>query len=242
MNPPISPHGPGGTRALIIADSLALPRGDVDYAQTWPAMLAARMTDIAWINRAQRLATTERLNHEGNGGADCLEFYRPNLVILQLGICDCAPRVLHRRTAAFVHRLPFGLGRRVPAWLERRRGRKVDNCFVPEHAYEANLRSYLTRAAGQATRVIAIAIMPASPRFAAKNPRAVEQIARYNAVLGRLSAEFDDFRVLNPFADASALEDMFVDGYHLNERGAREVADRLEPLVQAALAAPRAGT
>lgn len=234
MNASSSP--PRRARALIIADSLALPRGDVGYEQTWPAMLAERLPAIAWINRAQRLSTTERLNDEGNGGADCLDFYKPGLVVLQLGIVDCAPRVLKRRTAAIVYRLPFGLGARLPAWLERRRGRKSSNCFVSVAAYEANLRTYLARAAAQGTRVIAISVLPASRLLTSKNPLVADQIAAYNAVLDRLAREIDHFDVLHPFHAAAAPDDLFIDGYHLNEHGARVVVDGLEPLVHEALA------
>ncbi|MBV8467924.1 MAG: SGNH/GDSL hydrolase family protein [Burkholderiales bacterium] len=230
MEPIASPHAPGGARVLVIADSLALPRGDIDYSQTWPAMLAARVPQIAWINRAQRLSTTERLNDEGNSGADCLDFYQPQLVILQLGICDCAPRVLSRRTAAFIHRLPLGLGRRIPIQLERLRGRKAGNCFVSLAAYEANLRAYVARAARSGTSVVAISIMPATRLLRQKNPGVVPQIASYNAVLDSLASEFANFEVVHPLQAGASVDDFFVDGYHLNERGARLVADRLEPL------------
>ena len=230
-----SPIPPRRARALIIADSLALPRGDVGYEQTWPAMLADRLPSIAWINRAQRLSTTERLNDEGNGGADCLDFYKPGLAVLQLGIVDCAPRVLKRSTAAIVYRLPFGLGTRLPAWLERRRGRKAGNCFVPVAAYEANLRAYLARAGAQGTRVIAIAVLPASRLLVSKNAHVADQIAAYNAVLDRLAREFEHFDVLHPFHGAASPDSLFIDGYHLNEQGARVVVDGLEPLVTGAL-------
>lgn len=226
---------PARPRALIVADSLALPRGDVAYEHTWPAMLAERLHEVAWINRAQRLSTTERLNGEGNGGADCLEFYAPTLVVLQLGICDCAPRVLHRRTAAVAYRLPMGLGARLSAWLERWRGRKPDNCFVPLPDYERNLRSYLARAAESGATVIAISVLPASRLLASKSPLVGAQIERYNATLDRLAAEFPGLRVLHPFEGLSSIDELFVDGYHLNEQGARRVAAGLEPLAREAL-------
>jgi acyl-CoA thioesterase-1 len=232
----VSPFPSRHVRALIIADSLAMPRDDVGYEQTWPAMLVDRLPAITWVNRAQRLSTTARLNDEGNQGADCLEFYKPGLVVLQLGICDCAPRVLHRRTAAVVHRLPFGLGARLPAWLERRRGRKSSNCFIPLAAYEANLRAYLARAAVHGARVIAISILPASRLLISKNPLVVGQISAYNAVLDRLALELDNFQVLHPFHAAAALDCLFIDGYHVSEQGARVLVDGLEPLICEALA------
>ncbi|MEN7432876.1 SGNH/GDSL hydrolase family protein [Chromobacterium sp. TRC.1.1.SA] len=223
-------------RGLIVADSLALPRNDVAYEHTWPGMLEERLPAITWINRAQRLSTSERLNDEGNQGADCLEFYNPDLVVLQLGICDCSPRVLHKRTAAYVYRLPFGLGWRLSSWLEAWRGRKASNCLVPLAAYERNLRGYLVRAAAHDARVIALSTLPASRRLASKNPHIGQQIDAYNAVLDRLAAQFPCLRVLHPFLDMTLIDELFVDdGYHLNEQGARCIAAALEPLVLEAL-------
>ncbi|MCD4498931.1 SGNH/GDSL hydrolase family protein [Chromobacterium vaccinii] len=223
-------------RVLIVADSLALPRDDVAYEHTWPGMLEERLPAITWINRAQRLSTSERLNDEGNQGADCLEFYHPDLVVLQLGICDCAPRVLHKRTAAYVYRLPFGLGWRLSSWLETWRGRKASNCLVPLAAYERNLRDYLMRAAAQDVRVIALSTPPTSRLMASKNPLIGQQIDAYNEVLGHLEVDFPHLRVLSPFLDAALIDELFVDdGYHLNEQGARRIAAALEPLVCEAL-------
>jgi acyl-CoA thioesterase-1 len=220
---------------LIVADSLALPRGDVAYEQTWPAMLALRLPAVAWVNRAQRGSTTERLNGEGNGGADCLEFYRPNIAVLQLGICDCAPRVLHRRTASIVYRLPFGVGSRLSAWLEQGRGRKADNCYVALPDYERNVRAYLTRARACGTTVIAIAVAPATRLMLEKNPLVGGQIEAYNAALDGLAHDFANFRVVHPFRGSASVDEMFVDGYHLNERGARRVAAEVESSARAAL-------
>jgi lysophospholipase L1-like esterase len=224
-------------RVLIIADSLAMPRDEVGYEHTWPALLAASIPSLIVVSRALRQSTTERLNGEGNRGADCLEFYRPDLAVLQLGICDCAPRVLGSWTAALVYPLPFGLGARLSAWLERLRGRKVANCMVPLPAYERNMRAYLTRAAAQGVPVIAISVMPASRSLVSRNPLVVGQIAAYNAALDKLAREFDCLRVLHPFHGFVSVDELFVDGYHLNEAGARRVAAGLTPLVRQVLAA-----
>lgn len=223
-------------RALIVADSLALPRGDVNFEQTWPAMLAASLPAITWINRAQRLSTTERLCTEGDQGFDCLEFYRPDLVILQLGICDCAPRVLHRRMAMVLYNLPFGIGARFSAFLESWRGRKVSNCLVSPLSYEANLRAYLARASAHGTHVIAIPIATAGRQLMSKNPGVADQIIRYNRILDRLVLEFGCFKVVYPFDAVEQIDELLVDGYHLNEEGARAVVRELEPLVRKVIA------
>jgi lysophospholipase L1-like esterase len=124
---------------------------------------------------------------------------------------------------------------RVSSWLEHGRGRKASNCFVPLAAFEANLRAYLARAAAQNTRVIAIAILPASRLLKSKNPRAEAQIVAYNSTLDRLVHEFNGFQVLHAFSNEHSIDALFIDGYHLNGEGARVVAAGLEPLALKAL-------
>lgn len=225
-----------GARVLIVADSLALPRDGVSYENTWPAMLAAAMPDVTCINRGMRLATTERLVAEGDRGTDCLEWFQPDLVILQLGICDCAPRVLRRSTGAIVYRLPFGLGESISVLLERWRGRKVSNCYVSIAEYERNLRRYLARASALGVPVLAIAIMPASILLTEKNPGIAAQIETYNAVLDRLAAELEGFWVLHALQGVTTADTFFADGLHLNGDGAKLAAAAIEPDIRRILA------
>lgn len=216
---------------LIIADSLALPRQGLPFKHTWPAILSGALKDVTWINRGVRESTTERLNTEGEQGKDCLEWYEPDLVILQLGICDCAPRVMKRSVARLFHRLPFNLGFRFSTLLEKIRGRKVENCYVPISDSEFNIRRYIDRATSIGTQVIVISILPVSQFLFAKNPRIKEQIEKYNAMLNRLSDEFPCLSVIQPFEGLSTIDDLFIDGYHVNQKGSHYIAAKLQPLV-----------
>lgn len=50
----------------------------------------------------RRGLTTDVLNTLGGGdiftyGSDCLEHFMPDIVILQLGIVDCAPRLFKKK-------------------------------------------------------------------------------------------------------------------------------------------------
>lgn len=155
---------------LIIADALALPRDDVAYEHAWPGMLDERLPIVMWINRAQGLSTSERLNREGNQGADCLVFYHSGLVVPQLGICDCPPRALLERTTAYVYRCPFGLEGRFSAWRSRWRSRKTGNCLVPLADYERNMRDDQMQEA-RGTMVIALAAVFSRSLLVSKRSR-----------------------------------------------------------------------
>ncbi len=90
-------------KILCIGDSLALPGHDNNFEDTWFYKLQISFRHIFFISFFKRSVTTEILVTEGGGdikqpikGADCLEFYMPDIVILQLGMVDCAPRLLKR--------------------------------------------------------------------------------------------------------------------------------------------------
>ena len=78
-------------------------------------------------------------------------------------------------------------------------------------------------------------MLPASRLLTSKNPLIVGQIAAYNSLLDRLAAEMGHFQVVHPFQAMPAPDDLFIDGYHLNDHGAHVVVDAVEPIVRDAL-------
>ena len=107
------------TKKLIaVGDSLALPGHLNNYEDTWFYRLKKDLKDYDCIPIFRRGITSEILVSEGGGGvdnlpmgADCLEFYKPDIVILQLGIVDCAPRLFKRDGIEnkIINRIPYKL-------------------------------------------------------------------------------------------------------------------------------------
>jgi len=212
-------------RWLIIADSLALPRPGVTYQATWPYLLQREFPNCDWVNLARRSSVTTRLVTDGDSGADCLEFYAPDGVILHLGICDCAPR-LYRQGSIFQHlvyRLPGNLGRRISDLLESYRGRRADNALVGERQFRTNLENYLQRCKEAGVKVIALEIMPVGKEMIGKNPGIVGQIEKYNRIYRDFAASSGHMKVVKIFDAAANIEQFTLDGYHLNEQGNRLV-------------------
>lgn len=208
-------------RWLILADSLALPRLGVSYEDTWPYLLQREFTNWDWVNLARRSSTSTRLVTDGDAGADCLEFYAPDGVILHLGICDCAPR-LYRQGSIFQHlvyRLPGNLGRRISDLTERYRGRRADNAWVGERQFRANMENYLRRCKDVGVTVIALEIMPVGEEMIGKNPGIVDQIEKYNRIYRDLEASSGHMKVIKVFDMETSIELFTLDGYHLNEQG-----------------------
>tara|TARA_B110001452_G_scaffold119986_1_gene99552 strand:+ start:11406 stop:11687 length:282 start_codon:yes stop_codon:yes gene_type:complete len=92
-------------RVLCIGDSTSLPGRSNKYEDTWIFKLKKRYTNWDFITFFKRALTTNVLIEMGGGdenypnpeGADCLEHYLPDKVIIQLGIVDCAPRLLNNK-------------------------------------------------------------------------------------------------------------------------------------------------
>ena len=71
-------------KCLCIGSSLDLPREGVLYSDTWIAKCREKFPGIDFINRSQWAQTSRILNDP--------QFVRPDVIILHLGIVDCAPR------------------------------------------------------------------------------------------------------------------------------------------------------
>lgn len=222
-------------RWLIVADSLALPRAEVAYEHTWPKMLKNAFPDIDWIVRGQRASTTDRLLRDGDGGADCLEFYQPDGVILQLGICDCAPRLFKQNSliARILFKLPMNMGKLISRAFEKTVGRQVKRAWVPIQRFESNLEQFAKRAATNGTQVWALQICPVGLEVVEKNPLLTNQIKRYNEALMQLASQHENFIYVQTFSEGCDIDKATVDGYHLNEHGARVVKAALVAQLQA---------
>ena len=98
-------------KVIIITDSVGMPRDELKYEDTWIYMLKNTFKNHDFIDKSARGSTTARLVTEGGSGIDTLETYNPDIVILQLGITECAPRLFKKPGLEFyiVSRMPAKL-------------------------------------------------------------------------------------------------------------------------------------
>ena len=76
-------------KILCIGDSLTLPRNGVNYEDTWFYLIKQNFLNFEFISSFKRAITSNILNEH-----DSLELYSPDYAIIQLGIVDCAPRLI----------------------------------------------------------------------------------------------------------------------------------------------------
>jgi acyl-CoA thioesterase-1 len=227
-------------RVLIIGDSMALPREGVPYESSWPYLIQSKYQHVDIINRSLRGATVARLVLEGGGredivnypaGSDCLEFYSPSIVILQLGIVDCAPRLLSKKAilSKLINRLPLYLQTKVINFLKKSVGRSKKNAYISSNQYRKNIVAYIERALLKNVKhIIAVEIGTVSDGVSRKSPQILEQIKEYNEILIDISEEYNIFNVIKFGSEKENINACTTDGYHLNCHGHYLLANSIE--------------
>lgn len=213
---------------MIIGDSLAMPRPDVCYEDTWVYKLIKALPELEFIDKTMRASTSERLVTEGGGdnnnpyGADLLEHYMPDIVVMQIGIVDCAPRYIKKGSLENIilnRIMPRSMRTVYMDLIKKNRVRDPQKAYVPRHRFRSNLSNYFQRADNHNVKVIAIMIAPVTSAFIDKSPFANQSIKNYNNIYHDLSRDFGNVDLVYPFDDVINLEDVTIDGYHINLEG-----------------------
>lgn len=210
---------------LIVGDSLGLPRENMPYEKTWPR-LVSKFTRSHVVAKVQRALTTATL-HSGMY-QDWLEFYTPNMVILQVGIVDCAPRYIKNGGLA-MKLLGVAPGPvKSAAWkIIKKAGRKAKYADVSSEKFKANLEKYIDRCVkAGVSNVLLISIARSGSAMVRSNPGVLGQLTCYNEIIRTVAEQFAICKVIDVLAyadDAYFLED----GYHLNEYGNQQLFNEL---------------
>ena len=237
-------------KIAILADSLALPREDVGGEEmlevTYPFLLDQSLrrqfgNSAPFVyERGTRRRTIEYVLDDWN---EQVELKKPDVVIVHVGIVDCAPRVFLRREGAFVAniRIPWVRDRILKfahdhrkAIVERRR--KV---YVPLWRFEKLIEEVVRKARETAVKsLVFINIIDPPDSVEERSPGFQKNVIAYNRVLQAqtkhdLVSLIDLNRMIHDEGGSSALT---VDGIHLNERGhvllANELVDRIKRILQ----------
>ncbi|MEW5681812.1 MAG: SGNH/GDSL hydrolase family protein [Pseudomonadota bacterium] len=210
-------------RVLIIGDSMALPRKGVPYNATWPYKLACRFKDVEFVNRSILGSTAARLNiGDAADESGCIEAYRPQIIILQLGIVDCAPRLFKRSSIVpkLMRYLPHGIQSRFVDFVKTYRGRRAEFSYLSPVEFRDHIEQFIRRSADfNVRKIFAVKIGPISNDVSKSSPQFDDQISIYNEILNEVSNANSCFSLIEAGFDASLADRHTVDGYHLNEKG-----------------------
>src|SRR6185369_1306816 len=229
----------------ILADSLALPREDVGgdglLEVTYPFLLdqslRARFGAGAPLifERGMRRRTIEYVIDEWN---EQVELRKPEVVIVHVGVVDCAPRVFLRREGAFVANIRFSWFRnRILKCTHDHRRRIVQfrrKVYVPLPRFERLVQTVVQKARETGVQsLVFINIIRPPDAVEERSPGFQNNVTAYNRVLQEQTKHpFVTLIDLNGIVeDGGGCERLTVDGIHLNERGHVLLAEKLEEIL-----------
>jgi lysophospholipase L1-like esterase len=235
----------GGMKISILADSLALPREDVGnhdkFEVTYPYLLdqslRRRFGSQAPVvmERGMRRRTIEYVLDDWN---EQVELKSPEVVIVHVGVVDCAPRVFLRREHTFVSRIRFTPLREGILRFAHNHRRTIilkrPRVYVPLWRFEKHVVEVVQRAQRDNVRLLVfINIISPPDSVEERSPGFQRNVILYNQVLSKQTehahvALLDLNAILNREGGSQSLT---VDGIHLNEQGHQLIAQELEKLV-----------
>ena len=229
----------------ILADSLALPREDVGSDEllevTYPFLLdrslRARFGGGAPLifERGMRRRTIEYVIDDWY---EQVELKKPEVVIVHVGIVDCAPRVFLRREGAFVANIRFGwLRNRILKFTHDHRRRIVQfrrKVYVPLPRFERLVETVVQKARETNVQsLVLVNIVRPPDSVEERSPGFQDNVMAYNRVLQEQTKDsFVTLIDLNRMVeDGGGAETLTIDGVHLSERGHALLAEKLEQVL-----------
>jgi hypothetical protein len=207
-------------KILILTDSLGLPRFKPEvcsFENTWPVLLKNNERNIhqVSIGAATSHVLLRQVNYQ--------KTFKPDVVILQVGIVDCAPRFMSIKELDITGALGvFGKGIR---FLFNRKS--IKKLRKISYINEANFKSNMLKMKHAFDcPIIALGILPASSEYENTLPGVTKKIIRYNAILEQ---NFEHFINSNEILHINGI---MTDHHHLNEKGNYYLFQKLEEILQ----------
>lgn len=209
------------------------------WEETWPYLLQDRVPGSEVINCGARARASGGLL-----GQELIELRAkgPDLVIVQVGIVDCSPRIftaLEKRILALpvvpARLRDYVIARRAARRAEITRRAPLARVHTPPGAFADHLDQFARATAP--TRMIFLPVLAHPARMEAKSPGHGGNVRLYNDLL-RAAAARHRAGFVEPSAILGAIDvdaAFMNDAYHLSARGSLAVADALVPVVAAVL-------
>jgi len=212
------------TRILILGDSLCLPRKQpeiVNIYQTWPSLLNAN-SHFEIIQIAIGGGTLKTLNEQS-------VYYvanEPDIVIIQSGIVDCAPRALgwlEREIVNSNRLLGFLIHHFFPINLMRKYRKKT---YTQKKYFRKLIKELVNRYLN--SQIIWIGILPASNEYERIVPGISKNIDAYNSII---ASEIVVSRGIYLNVNSIPRDCIMTDHHHLNIKGHRWLYEEISALL-----------
>lgn len=228
-------------KIVIMADSLAMAREgetnvpfDVTYPYLLDQSLRRRLGSEAplVIERGMRRRTIEYVLDEWY---ELVDLRRPEVVVVHVGIVDCAPRVFLRRERQFVENLrPAFLREAILSNVHRHRRAVVNmrkKVYVPVDRFNALVGQVIARAEASKLRsLVFVNIITPPAEMDERSPGFIRNAGIYNQIL-KTHADANGAHLIDldrMIKEAGGAEQLTVDGIHLNGAGHAMLAKEIE--------------
>ena len=205
-------------KVLLLTDSVSLPRKHSDGEVLWE--------DI-YFSKLQKYFPEIEFILVGMGGATIIQLHlslnyytqvKPDVVILQSGIVDCAPRALGLLEQQIIMKMHlFRLVHPFTRFL--RKWRNVS--YTNPATFEATLIKIKNTFSGKP--LIGIGILPGCEAYDIKVTKVSEKIIAYNSILAKHTIYLDN----NDFPREGIISDF----HHMNKIGHELIYKKLLPLI-----------
>lgn len=202
----------GNTKILILSDSLPLPRSKpevVDYKNTWPEILkGSEGNEVFQISIGG--GTVEDIFDQ----ASYYKNYLPDVVIIQSGIVDCAPRALSRMELKILLSSELTrilLSRVLPLKVMRRIRKKT---YVNRKKFTEIYSQLISQF--NSSKIVLIGILPISEEYNIRVGGIKKNRDDYNEIIHDL-AKFHNCFYIN--TDNIPVKGIMSDFHHLNDIG-----------------------
>lgn len=218
-------------RILCIGDSLGLPREECPYESTWFYRLKEEFVKHEFIDFFDRgLVIKDALARFDT----YYQYYKPEIVIIQTGVVDCAPRYINERKSSVkvIIRLFQKLGCESIFWkIVKLRNRRPNCVFtkyeVFQRIYDDLIQKFISLGV---KRIIVIKIGHVAESTLKNSPFFNFNVDKYNQAISQICERNPEIVFCaNPLDYVS--EDDFVDGYHCNPSGMDKVYTILSSLL-----------
>lgn len=201
---------------------MALPTDELMYDDTWIYILSRSTDELEIVDKCVRARSVRTLIHGGPKGEakNLYEWYNPDIILLHLGLTDCAPRLIRHGSKIewFINHSPFA--NVIYNYIRKYRGRRAENADVPLNDFKDSIEQYVKKVHPVPVGIIKIAEVT---KFAlAKSPFFNIQIRKYNKVIDDIASAYDNVTVIESF-DGSNISLYQSDGMHFSACGQQNI-------------------
>ena len=236
-------------KVVILADSLALPREEVGgercFEVAYPFLLYHSLlrqfgeSSPMIIERGMRLRTVETVLTDWH---EQVVLRNADVVVVHVGVVDCAPRVFLRRENAFIGKRPKWVREPILKFVHNHRRSIIQNrprVYVPLPRFRRHIEEVTEKAKqSQLLSLVYVNIVEPPDSMEYRSPGFQSNVRAYNEVLSTQMSQPNVTLIdLNQLiASEGGSEELTLDGVHLRERGheilARELDKHIGELVE----------